>query len=145
MIFINYKAYAQGSGQEGVRLTKVLEEVSNATQVKIIPVVQILDAELIASSTSLGVWIQHIDPVSYGPYTGWTLPEEAVRAGIKGVFLNHSEHKFDNWEDLTKAVLRCREVDLKTLVFALSPPTLHMNPQNWWDLLKHRLPEQNRK
>jgi triosephosphate isomerase len=118
MIFINYKAYAQGSGQEGVRLTKVLEEVSNATQVKIIPVVQILDAELIASSTSLGVWIQHIDPVSYGPYTGWTLPEEAVRAGIKGVFLNHSEHKFDNWEDLTKAVLRCREVDLKTLVFA---------------------------
>lgn len=118
MIFINYKAYAQGSGQDGVKLTKVLEEVWHETQVKIIPVVQILDAELIVSSTRLQVWIQHIDPVSYGPYTGWTLPEEAVRIGIKGVFLNHSEHKFESWEDLTKAVLRCREVDLKTLVFA---------------------------
>ena len=118
MIFINYKAYAQGAGQEGVKLTKVLEEVSHETHVKVVPVVQILNAELIASSTSLDVWIQHIDPVSYGPYTGWTLPEEAVRVGIKGVFLNHSEHKFDNWEDLTKAVLRCREVDLRTLVFA---------------------------
>ena len=118
MIFINFKTYAEGSGQKAVSLTKILEEVAHATQVKIIPVVQIIDAEIVVNSTRLEVWIQHIDPVSYGPYTGWTLPEEAVRVGIRGVFLNHSEHKFENWEDLTKAVSRCREVDLKTLVFA---------------------------
>lgn len=118
MIFVNFKTYEQGSGQKAVALTRVLEEVAHETQVKIIPVVQIIDAEAVVAGTRLEVWIQHIDPVSFGPYTGWTLPEEAVRIGIRGVFLNHSEHKFEDWGELSKAVLRCREVDLKTLVFA---------------------------
>ena len=118
MIFVNFKTYEQGSGQKAIALTKILEEVAHETQVKIVPVVQIIDAELVVGSTRLEVWIQHIDPVSYGPYTGWTLPEEATRVGIRGVFLNHSEHKFTDLADLTKAVERCREVDLKTMVFA---------------------------
>ncbi|EKD62573.1 MAG: Triosephosphate isomerase [uncultured bacterium] len=118
MIFVNYKTYPQGSGQNAVRLTKILEEVSLGTQIKIIPVVQIIDAEIVINSTRLEVWIQHIDPISYGAHTGWALPEEAVRVGVRGVFLNHSEHKFDDWGALAKAVERCHEVDLKTLVFA---------------------------
>jgi len=118
MIFVNFKTYEQGSGQKALALTKILEEVAHTTQVKIIPVVQIIDAEMVVSSTRLEVWIQHIDPVSFGPYTGWTLPEEAIRIGIRGVFLNHSEHKFDDVDELAKAVARCQEVDLKTMVFA---------------------------
>jgi len=118
MLFINYKAYLEGSGQNAVKLTKILEEVSREKMIKIIPVVQVIDAELVIESTTLDVWIQHIDPVSYGAHTGWTLPEEAVRVGVRGVFLNHSEHKFEEWEFLAKSVARCKEVDLKTLVFA---------------------------
>lgn len=118
MIFVNFKAFAEGSGQKAIFLTRILEEVALETGVKVIPVVQIIDAEEVVNATKLEVWIQHIDPVSYGPYTGWTLPEEAVRVGVRGVFLNHSEHKFSNWDDLTKAVKRCQEVDLKTLIFA---------------------------
>ena len=118
MIFVNYKTYPQGSGQNAVTLTKVLETVSLETQIKVIPVVQIIDAEMVVDSTRLEVWIQHIDPISYGAHTGWALPEEAVRIGIRGVFLNHSEHKFEDWEALVKAVSRCHEVDLKTLVFS---------------------------
>lgn len=118
MIFVNYKTYEQGSGQKAVALTRVLEEVAHETQVKIVPVVQIIDAEMIVNSTRLEVWLQHIDPIGYGPHTGWDVPEEAVRVGIRGVFLNHSEHKFASWDDLVKAVARCKEVDLKTLVFA---------------------------
>lgn len=118
MIFINFKAFAEGSGQKAIGLTRTLEEVALETGVKVIPVVQVIDAEEVVNSTKLEVWVQHIDPVSYGPYTGWTLPEEVVRVGIRGVFLNHSEHKFESWDDLVKAVRRCQEVDLKTLVFA---------------------------
>lgn len=118
MLFINFKTYEQGSGQKAISLTRILEEVATETQIKIIPVVQIIDAEMVVNSTRLEVWIQHIDPISYGAHTGWVLPEEAVRAGVKGVFLNHSEHKFNDWEFLVKAVARCKEVDLKTLVFA---------------------------
>jgi triosephosphate isomerase len=118
MIFVNFKAYAEASGQKAISLTKILEEVALETGVKVIPVVQVIDAEEVVNATKLEVWIQHIDPVTYGPHTGWTLPEEAVRVGLRGVFLNHSEHKFSDWDDLTKAVKRCQEVDLKTLVFA---------------------------
>ncbi len=118
MLFINYKTYEQGSGHNAIALTKVLEEVSREKMVQIVPVVQTIDAEFVVESTSLDVWIQHVDPISYGANTGWTLPEETVRVGVKGVFLNHSEHKFDDWNSLVKAVNRCREVDLKTLVFA---------------------------
>ncbi len=118
MIFVNFKTYNEGSGQKALELTRILEEVASSTQIKIIPVTQIIDAEEVVAATKLEVWIQHIDPISYGPNTGWTLPEEAVRIGVRGVFLNHSEHKFEDWETLSKAVARCREVDLKTLVFA---------------------------
>ncbi len=118
MIFINFKTYEQGSGHKALALVRILEEVAGLTQIKIVPVVQIIDAEMVVNSTKLEVWLQHIDPISYGAHTGWTLPEEAVRVGVRGVLLNHSEHKFEDWDMLVKAVARCREVDLKTLVFA---------------------------
>ncbi len=118
MIFVNYKAYEEGSGQKAVALTRILEEVAHLSQVKIVPVVQVIDAESIVSSTSLEVWIQHVDPVSFGPHTGWTLPEEAARIGVAGVFLNHSEHKFDNFDALYTANKKAFEANLKTLIFA---------------------------
>jgi triosephosphate isomerase len=118
MIFVNYKTYEEASGQKAIGLTKTLEEVARATQVKIVPVVQIIDAEAVVSSTTLEVWIQHIDPVSYGAHTGWTLPEEAARIGISGVFLNHSEHKFDSFDNLGSANEKAKAADLKTLIFA---------------------------
>lgn len=118
MIFVNYKTYEQGTGQAAVALTKILEEVARESQIKIIPVVQTIDAEEIVASTTLEVWIQHVDPVSFGPHTGWTLPEEAAKIGVAGVFLNHSEHKFDSFDALYTAVEKAIAANLKTLVFA---------------------------
>jgi len=118
MIFVNYKTYEGGTGQNAVALTKILEEVALASQVKIIPVVQTLDAEEVVKSTKLEVWIQHVDPVSFGAHTGWTLPEEAAKIGVEGVFLNHSEHKFADFDSLYNAVEKAIDANLKTLVFA---------------------------
>src|ERR1035437_6331773 len=118
MIFVNYKTYEEGSGQNAIALTKVLEEVAHLTQVKIIPVVQIIDAEAVIASTTLEIWIQHIDPLNYGAHTGWTLPEEAAKIGISGVFLNHSEHKFNNFDVLATANEKAMSANLKTLIFA---------------------------
>lgn len=118
MIFVNYKTYEQGTGQKAIELTKVLEEVAHETQVKIIPVVQIIDAEAVITSTTLEVWIQHVDPITYGANTGWTLPEEAAKIGVSGVFLNHSEHKFATPEDLRLANENAKTANLKTLIFA---------------------------
>jgi triosephosphate isomerase len=118
MIFVNYKTFEESSGPKALALTKILEETAHESQVKIIPVVQIIDAESVVSGTTLEVWIQHVDPVSYGAHTGWTLPEEAARAGVSGVFLNHSEHKFDNFEALRAANEKAISANLKTLIFA---------------------------
>ena len=118
MIFVNYKTYEEGSGQKAVALTKVLEEAAHTSQVKIIPVVQVIDAEVIIASTTLEVWIQHVDPVGFGAHTGWTLPEEAAKVGVSGVFLNHSEHKFGDFEDLRVANEKAMAANLKTLIFA---------------------------
>jgi triosephosphate isomerase len=118
MIFVNYKTYEEGSGQRAIGLTKILEEVAHTTQVKIIPVVQIIDAEAIIAATTLEVWIQHVDPLTYGAHTGWTLPEEAAKIGVSGVFLNHSEHKFDNFDALYTANEKAMSANLKTLIFA---------------------------
>jgi triosephosphate isomerase len=118
MIFVNYKTFEESSGERAVVLTKSLEEAAHISQVKIIPVVQIIDAEAVTASTALEVWIQHVDPVSYGAHTGWTLPEEAARVGIAGVFLNHSEHKFNDFEALRAANEKAMNANLKTLIFA---------------------------
>ena len=118
MIFVNYKTFEESSGPKALLLTKILEEAAHESQVKIIPVVQIIDAESVTSSTTLEVWIQHVDPVSYGAHTGWTLPEEAARVGVSGVFLNHSEHKFDNFDALKTANEKAMSINLKTLIFA---------------------------
>lgn len=118
MIFVNYKTYEQGLGENALKLTKILEEVAHESQVKIIPVVNVIDAEKIVSSTSLEVWVQHVDPIGYGAHTGWTLPDELSKIGVSGVFLNHSEHKFDNFDSLYVANEKAMSANLKTLIFA---------------------------
>jgi triosephosphate isomerase len=118
MIFVNYKTFEEGSGQKAVALTKILEEAAHTSQVKIIPVVQIIDAEMVIAATILEVWIQHVDPVSFGAHTGWTLPDEAAKIGVSGVFLNHSEHKFNDFEALRVANEKAMAANLKTLIFA---------------------------
>lgn len=118
MIFVNYKTFEESSGPKALLLTKILEEVAHESQVKIIPVVQIIDAESVIASTTLEVWIQHVDPLSYGAHTGWTLPEEAAKLGVAGVFLNHSEHKFGDFDALYTANEKAMSANLKTLIFA---------------------------
>lgn len=118
MLFVNFKTYEEGSGQKALSLVGQLEEVATQTQIKIMPVVQAIDAEVLVGSSKLEIWVQHVDPVGFGAHTGWTLPAEVARIGVAGVFLNHSEHKFDNFESLTNAVRICHDANLKTLIFA---------------------------
>ena len=60
MIFVNFKTYEEGTGQKALSLVKIIEEVAYETQIKIIPVVQIVDAEEIVNASKLEIWIQHV-------------------------------------------------------------------------------------
>lgn len=118
MIFVNFKTYEQGTGEDAIQLAKLLEEVAHETQIKIIPVVQASDVKEIVSSSKLEIWVQNIDPIDYGAHTGGVLPEAVFEDGAIGTFLNHSEHKFENFDELEIANKRAQEVGLKTLIFA---------------------------
>src|SRR3990167_4220504 len=118
MIFVNYKTYEQGTGKKAIELTKILEEVAHSSQIKIIPVVQASDVKEIVTTTTLEVWVQKIDPVEFGANTGSIIPEAVYEDGATGTFLNHSETKFTNFDELAKASDRAKEVGLKTLIFA---------------------------
>jgi triosephosphate isomerase len=119
MIFVNFKTYEQGTGADALALIKILEKVMDESGVNMIPVVQAADIrEAKAVTQALEVWTQHIDPVEYGAHTGSIIPEAVKEDGAVGTFLNHSEHKFPDFETLTLAVKRAKEVGLKTLIFA---------------------------
>lgn len=118
MIFINFKTYEQSTGDNALRLAKIISEVAHETHTKLIPVVQAADVREVCETVDLEVWTQHIDPESYGAHTGKILPEAVFEDGAIGTFLNHSEHRFPDVETLQKAHIRAKEVGLRTLIFA---------------------------
>ncbi len=118
MIFINFKTYKEGSGERALVLGKIIEEVATTTQIKIIPVVQATDIRELTQKIKCEVWAQNINPAEFGAHTGAILPEAVWEDGARGTFLNHSENKFADFNQLEKANLRAKEVGLKTLIFA---------------------------
>lgn len=93
MIFVNFKTYPQGTGDEALKLAKICEEVSLESKVQIIPVVQFVDLFRISQEVKIPVWIQHLDFFPQGQHTGWENLEAVIEAGAKGTLLNHAEHQ----------------------------------------------------
>lgn len=118
MIFVNFKTYKESTGRNALLLAHEIKKVSLSSGVRIIPVVQPTDIFEIKAGFDIEVWVQRIDPVSYGAHTGAILPEAVKEDGATGVFLNHSESRFEDYDKLEFAVKRAKDVGLKTLVFA---------------------------
>jgi len=118
MLFINFKTYEEGTGKNALELVKILEEVAETSQIKIIPVVQATDIKEAVNASKLEIWTQSVDPVTFGAHTGSILPESVLEDGAVGTLLNHSERKFQDTTSLQQTIQRCGEVGLKTLVFA---------------------------
>jgi triosephosphate isomerase len=118
MIFVNFKTYKEGSGEKAIDLVKIIEGVSEETQIKIIPAVQATDIKEIVGGSKLEIWAQNVDLEDYGAHTGAILPEAVFEDGALGTFLNHSEKKLLNFDKLDATVKRVKEVNLKTLIFA---------------------------
>lgn len=118
MIFVNFKTYQEGSGKAALSLIAIIEEVASETQTKIIPTVQAADIKEAVAASKLEIWTQKIDPATFGAHTGSIVAEAVSEDGASGTFLNHSEAKFENFEDLKTANQRALAVGLKTLIFA---------------------------
>lgn len=117
MIYINFKTYPQASGENATKLVATICDVADESGVEIISCPQAIDLREALKVSTHPVWVQHIDPFERGRATGWFLPQIAKEAGAQGSLLNHSEHKLTVGQ-LGETLIRCKELGLKTLVFA---------------------------
>ena len=118
VLLINLKTYEEGTGSKAMEIAKIAD--SFGSEVEIILAVQPADIRMISENVSIPVFSQHVDPVEYGSHTGWILPESVKQAGAVGTLLNHSERRMD-FETLERAMKRCRDVGLRTVVCAETP------------------------
>ena len=108
---VNFKTYKQGKHHQ--KFAKKIEKVDK----NIIVGLQASDIKEVADKTKLKVYSQHVDYFPKGRNTGFILPEAVKADGAEGTFLNHSEHRL-KFDVLKKTIKRCKQIGLKTAVFA---------------------------
>lgn len=123
MLFINFKTYQSGTGEQAVKLAEEIKQAERVSGVKVVPVVQVGDLYRVSQTYRDWAWCQHADAVGYGAHTGWLLSEGVKQNGAAGVMLNHSERKITN---LKETVDRCREVGLRIGICADSVEELEL-------------------
>lgn len=116
IIVINFKTYAESSGDKALSLAQDIATVRNTGYtVAIAP--SLLTLREVAERISLPIFAQHADPVLAGAHTGSISLDELVSLGVMGTIINHSERKIP-LPILQKIVKMCREKQLLTIVCA---------------------------
>lgn len=118
MIFVNFKTYKQGIGEEVVKLAKICQEVEKETSVKIIPIVQPGDILPIAN-LGIEIWSQAV----FVP-------------GAAGILLNHSDYKLSildigdviNKAQGVKILVCCESVEEGKEIVKFKPDFLAYEP-----------------
>jgi len=120
IVAINFKTYAQATGEGALRIAKAAEKIYKETGVTIVVAPQLADLYRIAQEVEIPVFAQHIDPIKPGSHTGHVLPEAVKEAGAVGTLLNHSENRMI-LADLEAAIRRAEDVGLMTMVCSNNP------------------------
>ncbi len=115
IIIVNYKTYSEATGKKAVELSKIAEKVSMKSGVNIGVSPQFADIASIASTVSIPVFAQHIDPITPGSHTGHILLESVKEAGAVGTLINHSERRLKLFE-IDAIITRTRESSLVSVV-----------------------------
>jgi len=117
IVVINFKTYAEATGERAVKLAKICEKVAKKTNTDVVVAVQNVDLFRVSGAVSIPVFAEHIDPVNYGANTGKALPEGVVENGASGVLINHSEDP-TRLSDIHADIKRAHGLGLKTIVCA---------------------------
>jgi triosephosphate isomerase len=117
IVIVNFKAYAEATGERGVNLARVIAGVGGEREVSVAVAPQAFDLRRVASEVDIPVLAQHIDPIAAGARTGWLLPDAAKDAGAVGSLVNHSERRLQ-LSKIEQVVRRLRELGLTSVVCA---------------------------
>ncbi len=115
LIVVNFKTYAESTGEKAVRMARYCEEVSHDHGVSIVAAPQIPDIYRVACSVKIPVFAQHIDGVGAGSFTGHVTADCIKDAGARGTLINHSERRI-LLSDIDLAVRAAEKAGLTTIV-----------------------------
>jgi len=114
-IVLNVKTYSEATWDNAVEIAKLMDKISKETGVSMAISVQATDIHKVAYHTEIPVFAEHIDPITPGSHTGWTLPEAVKGAGAIGTLINHSEHRLI-LADVDTCITRAKELNLDQIV-----------------------------
>lgn len=117
ILITNFKAYQEAIGAKAVELAKMHERVANEMGVNVAVVGMSLDLEMLAAAVSIPVLAQHMDGVTYGPYTGLIPVDVARSMGIDGSMLNHSERRLSDAQ-IVAALENMKRLNMMSIVCA---------------------------
>jgi triosephosphate isomerase len=120
LLVVNFKAYESAFGPKALGIASEASRLSSRlSKVRIILAVPALVAARVLSVYD-DVYLQHVDPLGFGAYTGFTPVEALSVEGVKGTIVNHSEHKV-TYRDLAFITSRARSLGLEVLACADTP------------------------
>lgn len=117
MIIVNFKTYAEATGDKAVELAKICEKVAKKTNKEIILVPQTADIYRVSKAVKLKIFAQHVDPVDFGSNTGHILIDAVKKAGAVGTLINHSENRIP-LQKIKDIVEKCKHRMFTSLVCA---------------------------
>lgn len=114
-VVLNVKTYSEATATNAINLAKLMDTLAKETGASLAIAVQATDIYPCATSVSIPVYAEHIDPITPGSHTGWTLPEAVKQAGAVGTLINHSEHRLQ-LADIETCISRAKELSLDQIV-----------------------------
>ena len=115
LILVNFKSYAEGTGEKAVKLAKICKGLSEEHDVNISIAPQDVDIFRVSSQVKIPIFAQSVEPIEPGAHTGHELALAAKKAGAIGSLINHSENKMKA-EQIRKSIEMAKKNGLKTVV-----------------------------
>lgn len=120
LILINFKAYKEASGRNGLELARKAEKISKESGITIAVAPQLTDLTFIAQNVEIPVFSQHADDAGPGSFTGHVTLDAIKDAGAVGTMVNHSERRV-RADQVDVIVKRARQLGLLTVVCTNTP------------------------
>ena len=114
-IVLNVKTYMEATGEKAVELAKAMDRIAKETGASMAIAVQATDIWRCAEEVAIPVFAEHVDPITPGSHTGWTLPEAVQAAGAVGTLINHSEHRLQ-LADIDACLQKAKKLNLDQIV-----------------------------
>lgn len=120
LFIVNFKNYAEVSGNNSLKLAQAAEYVANRSKIKIAVAPPAGSLANIANTVSIPVFAQHLDHSELGSTTGFMVSEIAKSYGASGSLINHSEHRLPV-QTIKHLVERLRNLEMVSVVCARTP------------------------